>query len=393
MALPFAARQHFLENGYAILPNVLSSSVVERLRTGALAATTARARTFADLPRLTTLLKSTPKFSDPLYGGVMTHLQRRQYIVRHYREVRRQKRQLRRAAKAFLAGRDVSQLGGDEMWKLSELVAAEAMKMSGKGCTSTVKTDAQMLVAIDEYRANAWMTDAGLEAALRDAEAFVRPLSTLAEVVGGVSKPVVFGDVPLLRESYGNPVGYHCLAPTIGTRTNARVSKGSGEAAAVSLVLFTYTPTPLCLPPFVLRNSHHAVRAQYLHTVRAERLRRRFAPMEADVRSQLRHFQLDESIVAQPLVTTAADVSTASAATAAAEPVIGPGTVMVVDPHLMMAFGGNMTAQSEVVYRINVVSESARPLMTAPSWIRGWRTMPHEVNFASPVVFPPLYVK
>ncbi|KAK7197975.1 hypothetical protein NESM_000752500 [Novymonas esmeraldas] len=387
MALPFAARQHFLEHGYAIVPNALSSSIVERIRAGALDATTARSRTFADLPNIHSLLKSKPKYSDPLIEGFASHLQKRQYILRYYRDVRRQKRRLRRAAKALLNGRDASELSGEEMWKLSELLSAEALKTSGRGCTSTVKTDSQMLMAIDQYRANAWMTNAALEAALRDTEAFMRPLAQLAEIVGGVERPVIFGDVPLLRKAYGNPVGYHCLAPTIGARTNARASKGGGGATAVSMVLFTYTPTPLCLPPFVMRHSQHAVRHQYLHNVRADQLWRRFAPTEADMRDQLRHFHFDESVVGQSLVS-----SPATSDSAAAMPVIGPGTVMVVDPHLMMAFGANMTAQSEVVYRINVVSETARPSLTPPSWVRGWRTMPQEVHFASPLVFPPLHV-
>ncbi|KAG5491266.1 hypothetical protein JIQ42_01164 [Leishmania sp. Namibia] len=387
MALPFAARQHFLEHGFAIVPNVLSSSMVHHIRSGALAATTARFRSFAHLPDIHSLLKSKPKYTDPLYEGLMSRLQKRQYVFRYYRDMMRQKRRLRRAAKIFLGGRDVSELSREEMWKLSEMISAEVQKVSGRGCTSTVRTDPQMLTAIDRYRANAWMTNTQLEAALRDAEEFVKPLSQLAEFVGGVARPVIFGDVPLLREAYGNPVGYHCLAPTIGTRTNARVSKGGGEAAAVSMVLFTYTPTPLRLPPFVMHNSQHAVRAQYLNSVRAEQLWRPFAPLEADIRDQLRCFQFDPSVMAQPLL-----AETATSSSTAAAPSIGPGTVMVIDPHLMMAFGGNMTPQREVIYRINVVAENARPHLMAPSWIRGWRTVPQEVNFASPVVFPPLYV-
>jgi hypothetical protein len=400
MALPFAARQHFLEHGYAILPNVLSAEMVSRIRTNALASTLARAKCFADLPNIQSLLKTQPKVMDPLFDNVMSHLEKRRYVLRYYRHMKKQKRQLRREAKQFLNGRDVSQLSGDEVWKLSEMLSAAAMKMSGKGCTSTVHTDAQMLLAINEYRANAWMTNTALEAALRDPIEFVQPLSQLAAIVGGVEKPVIFGDAPLLREAYGNPVGYHCTAPLIGTRTNARMSKGGGDAAAVSLILFTYTPSSMCLAPYVMQKSHHAVREQYLHRVRAERLHRRFAPMEADIRDQLRLFQFDVSVVAEPLIAPAATAAAAAAASppplsstssSPCVPPITPGSVMVVDPHLMMAFGANFTNENEVIYRLNVVAERARPFLQAPSWIRGWRTMPQEVNFASPVVFPPLY--
>lgn len=402
MALPFAARQHFLEHGYAVLPNVLSPDMVSRIRTNALASTLARAKYFAELPNIHSLLQSKPKVMDPLFSNVMSHLEKRRYVLRYYRQVRRQKRQLRRAAKAFLNGRDVSQLSGEEMWQLSEMLSAAAMKMSGKGCTSTVHTDAQMLLAINEFRANAWMTNTALEAALRDEKEFIQPLSQIAEIVGGVDRPVIFGDAPLLREAYGNPVGYHCTAPLIGTRTNSPLSKSSGDVAAVSLILFTYTPSSTCLPPYVMRHSQHAVRQQYLNRVKAERLRRRFAAMEVDMRDQLRFFEFDASVVADPLVPTSATTvlsqSSASAtqtAAAASSPMssIGPGSVMVVDPHLMMAFGANLTNEHEVIYRLNIVSEKARPFLPAPSWIHGWRTMPQEVSFASPVVFPPLYLK
>ncbi|KPI85351.1 hypothetical protein ABL78_5575 [Leptomonas seymouri] len=383
--LPFAARQHFLEHGYAILPNVLSEEMVSRIRTNALSSTLARSKYFAGLPNIQSLLQSKPKMSDPLFDNVMSHLEKRRYILRYHRQMKRHKRQLRRAAKAFLKGRDVSQLSGEEMWKLSELLSAAAMKMSGKGCTSTIHSDPQMLLAINEYRSNAWMTSSALEAALRDTEAFVKPLSQVVEIVGGVERAVIFSDAPLLREAYGNPVGYHCTAPLIGTRTNARMSKGGGDAAAVSLILFTYTPTSTCLAPYVMRNSQHAVRQQYLHRVRAERLRRCFAPMEVDVRDQLRFFRFDASVVGEPIISSSGLTSPSFAP-------IGPGSVMVVDPHLMMAFSANFTSQDEVIYRLNIVSENARPYLSAPSWIHGWRTMPQEVNFASPAVFPPLYI-
>lgn len=407
MTLPFAARQHFLEHGYAILPNVLSQETASRLRANALTATTTRAKCFADLPNIHSVLQSKPKVMDPLFDNVMSHLEKRRYVLRYYRQMKRQKRQLRRAARQLLNGRDVSQLTGEEMWQLSELVAAAAQKMRGKGCTSTVHTDPQMLLAINQFRANAWMTHSGLEATLRDVDAVVRPLSQVAEIVGGVEAPVIFGDAPLLREAYGNPVGYHCTAPLIGTRTNARASAGGGAAPAVTLILFTHTPSSACLAPYVMQNSHLAVRKQYLHRVRAERLRRPFAPMEADMRDQLRHFQFDASVVGVPLVADAAhdmpqSISTtdssapspsSSTLPPAEGPAIGPGTVMAVDPHLMMGFSANFTHESEVIYRLNIVSETARPFLQSPSWIRGWRTMPQEVNFASPVVFPPLYIK
>lgn len=385
MALPFAARQHFLEHGYAIIPNVLSADVVGRICESATASVVARARYFTELPLIEQLLKSKPKYSDPVYETMMSHIEKRRFLLRYYRHMKRQKRQLRRVAKDFLNGRSTSDLSGEELWKLSELVSAAALRMSGKGCTSTVRNDPQMLSAINEYRVNAWMTNSALETVIRDGPGFCAPVAELAEVVGGVERPVLFSDAPVFRGPYGNPVGYHCTAPCIGTRTNGK-SEG-GQLPAVTIVIFTHTPSNLCLSPYILANSHRTVKEQYARQVRPETLFPRFLPMEADMRDQLRRFHFDDPVVAVPLL------STAPSATDSSAPLLCPGTVMVVDPHLMMAFGPNLTSDKCLVYRINVVSEDARPFLSAPSWIRGWRTVPREVSFSAPVVFPPLYAK
>lgn len=377
MTLPLAARQHFLENGYAILPDVIPAETVHKIRTGALAATISRSRYFNNLPTMESVLRCTPKFSDPLFSKMKAQVEKREYLKRYYREGRRQRRAVTRAAREFLRGRNRSQLSGDELWQLSEILAAAAQRFSGRGCTNTVDTDPQMLMAINDYRANAWMTNDILKDVLYHDNALKSSLSTLAEIVGGVEKPVVFGDAPLLRERFGNSVAYQATAPLFGTHTNHAVNARTCQPA-VTLVLFTYTPSATVMAPHVLTNSHHFVRQQYVHRVAPRKLFSPFQPLETHIPSQVAHFLFDATVVGKSLVDGKAAAPK-------------KGSVMVLDPHLMVSFGPNYNNSDEVIYRLNIVSESAKPYLQSPSWVRGWRSMPHEVHFASPVVFPPLY--
>lgn len=388
-ALPFSARQQFLQKGYAILPNALPLATVQRIRAGALQSTTARSRFFYNLPNMEELLKSNQsKMSDPFLDPLLTQIDKRRFLLRYYKQLKRQRRQLTRTVRKFLNGRTREDLSPEELWRLSELVVLEAHKASGRGCTSTVHNDAQLLASIDNYRANAWMTSADLTEVLTSDQDLKSALATVAEIVGGVEKPVVFGDSPLLRPVFGNPVGYHCTAPVIGTRTNA--PQRGGGVPAVTLLIFTYVPTRQRLEPHVLENSHKFVRDQYIHQVHPRRLFSTFLPLEAHIPQTLQQFHFDSSVVGRSLLDCEGSSNSSSGGADGSGP-IGAGTVVAVDPHLMMAFGPNATWDDEVVYRLNVVNEEARPFLSAPSWVRGWRSLPREVHFASPVMFPPLY--
>lgn len=386
----FAARQQFLQHGYAVLPGAVERSTAESIRAGALSSTLARSRFFYHVPQVEDLLKSrsAAQQSAAFPDSVLVEMQKRKALLQHYRKLKRQRRRLTRTVRTFLNGRTREDLSPADLWKLSELLALEASKASGRGCTSTVHDDPQMLASINRYRANAWMTNEALRSVLRMDAALKSSLAAMAEMVGGVDQPVVFGDSPLLRPAFGNPVGYHCTAPMIGTRTNARPpqGRGSGSAPAVTLLVFTYAASKHCLEPYVLQNSHRFVQEQYIHRVPPQELFSFFMPHEAHIPFALQQFCFDRSVVGRSLLPVGGgDGKTAGTSG------ISPGTVMVVDPHIMMAFGPNLGWESEVVYRLNVVSEGALPFLAAPSWIRGWRSLPREVHFASPVVFPPLY--
>ncbi|EPY40067.1 hypothetical protein AGDE_03861 [Angomonas deanei] len=309
--------------------------------------------------------------SDPLYDALHSHLHKRKVLLEFYKQQRRRKRRSAALAAKLLKGRKIESLSGDEMYQLSQLMAEEVKKAFGKNCTSTVKNDPQMLAAINQYRANLWMTDDALGELIHHRDEFVRPIGELAEVVGGVDRPVLFGDVANLRHPYGNPVAYQCMAPQIGTRTNPTGKK----EVAVSMVVFTHKPHKLLFEPHVLRNSHRCVREQYGQQVSPKHLAVRFLPMEVHIPEQIKRFTFDKTVVGEPLNCDA----------------IEPGSVLVMDPHLMTAFGPNFTNAVEVLYRINVVSETAKPSVKPPSWIRGWRSTAGEINFISPKVFPRLY--
>ncbi|CBH14609.1 hypothetical protein, conserved [Trypanosoma brucei gambiense DAL972] len=366
---PFVARQQYLENGYAILPNALSPSLVGPLREALIASTVARSRYFIDMPDIESMLKSKGKLSDPLYTNVMARLRKRKHILRQYRAEKRQRRRLAEVAAKVLNGRKKEDLSGEELWKLSEALTKEVAKMSGRGCQATIFNDPQMLRAINEYRCNVWMTNKDLQHIVRD-RSFAELIGGVATNVGGVDRPVLFSDAPMLREPYGSPFGYHCTAPTIGVKTN------SSRTSCVSLLVFTHQPDSQTMPLFVLKGSHRFVKEQYITRISPGDLWMPFIPMETHIPEQLKRFNFDSSVVGVPIEGGDA---------------IGPGTIIAVDPHLMIGMGCNASPSRVVVYRMNVVSEDATPFMGAPSWIVGWRSLRSEVSFSAPVVFPPLH--
>ncbi|ESL07370.1 hypothetical protein TRSC58_04940 [Trypanosoma rangeli SC58] len=366
-----AARQHFLQHGYAILPAVVGASVVERLRPALTASTVARARYFLEVPDIESMLKSKAKLSDPLYTKVMARLQRRKYMQHLYHAEKRRRKRLTEVAAKFLNGRKKEDLTGEELWKLSEILAREIVKISGKGCQSTIQNDPQMLRAINEYRCNVWMTNKELEGIVRDFS-FWGPIGTIATKVGGVGRPVLFADAPMFREPYGGPFGYHCTAPSIGVKANGN------QPPAVSLLVFTHHPDKQTMPMFVLKGSHRFVQEQYLTQVSPGDLSLPFLPMESHIPEQLQRFKFDDSVVGAPIEGGDA---------------IGPGTVVVFHPCLMIGMGANASTERVTVYKLNLVAENAPPFLKAPSWITAWRSFPREVSFASPVVFPPFFDK
>ncbi|KAH9601431.1 hypothetical protein LSM04_001732 [Trypanosoma melophagium] len=369
VSIPFAARQQFLEHGYAILPAVLPTPLVNRLKDALISSTIARSRCLIDVPDIESMLKCKSKLSDPLYAKVVTRLERRKYLLRMYRAEKRRGKQLSKIASKFLNGRKKEDLTGEELWKLSEILTTEVAKMSGKGCQSTIQNDPQMLRAINEYRCNVWMTNRELQVLVRDSS-FWKPLGTIATDVGGVERPVLFSDAPMFREPYGSPFGYHCTAPTFGVRTNSR------QVYAVTLLVFTHSPNQQQMPLYILKNSHRFVREQYIKCVPPTDLSTPFLPMESHIPEQLKRFKFDNSVIGS----LAEGVET-----------ISPGTIIAVDPHLMIGLGTNASTERVVVYKLNLVAEDAPPFMKSPSWVTSWRSLPREVNFASPTVFPPFF--
>lgn len=373
----FAARQDFLQKGYAILPHALHEGLASRIRAAVLASTLERSQHFANWPSIYSLPLAPAVHSDSQMNSVLSQLEKRRVLLRCYRQMRRRRRQQAKVVRRFLNGRATTDLTEEELWELGELVSQAALNFKGKFCTSTIANDPQMLRAINAHGANAWMTNSELREIVESDDAgFKQPLAQIAEIVGGVERPVVFGDSPVLRLSYGNAIAYQCTAPLIGVRTNP----SSGLSVAATLILFTHTPSSMVLSPHILENSHRPVQEQYIRSVEPNLLVSRYRPMESHMPSQLKHFHLDESVRAVPLLSSTS-----------ASPSIGPGTVMIVNPHLMVGFGPNFSQHDEVVYRLHVIRQDAKPYMRAPSWIRGWRMTPHEINFNSPVVFPTLF--
>lgn len=451
--LPFAARQHFLEHGWSLARNALNPSTVSLLRAASLAAASARWKQLCDIPSIDVIFqRRQSKFSDPPLQHLVTHLEKRRFLLRYFRMIRRQRREQRKMIEKLLNGQKKEDLSEEEICKLSVLLQKEMLKKRGRSsiisCDRTIHNDPQMLQAISEYRANLWMTHQPLESLLRSA-AVAEVLGKLAEEIGGVDKPVLFGDAPLVRDAFGGGIGYQCTAPLFGTRTTK-----SRRNVAVTFIPFTFTPSTFCLEPHaIIRpctlgssfssfplsrdkivSSHHIIRSflsdgggdksnknskhhrsamgllhelsspfllnEYHIPFQLQRLFRFGLPSETTVRNGMHPEQRTvqnaeekewrgESFISlcssSPLNKTDENCTTFCR-----ECSIAAGDVLIVDPHLLVAFGPNLTASPEVVYRLNIVSETAKPFMGSPSWIRGWRSLPQEVSFGARTVFPPL---
>ncbi|CCW68891.1 unnamed protein product [Phytomonas sp. Hart1] len=369
----FAARQNFLSKGYAILHNIIPPKVVEKLRDETLAATRARPAVFKEVPSLENIFQvHSQRSSIVVDSQLKLQLKKRNFVLQYYKQAMKNKREMKKIAQKYSKSQDMTLLSGDELWELSKLIAQEAARpSSSKHCTSTIENDPQMLAAIDEYRANAWMTNPALGKILQSDVNLKASLARLSEFVGAVENPVIFGDTPLLREAFGNPIGYHITAPSIGVRTNSRDTLN-----AVTLVLFTFSPSSSKLPLFVMENSHRCIVNQYIHDVTPCHLFSPFSPAESHVAYQLKQFSLNSNVIGKIVDDMDA---------------IRAGSVMVVDPHLLFGFGPNLSWEGEVVYKLNIVNKEAVPYLEAPSWIHGWRSFPQDINFNSPIVFPPLY--
>lgn len=454
--LPFAARHHFLEHGWALARNVLDPSTIRALHAASLEAASARWKQLCAVPSIDVIFRQRQsKFSDPPLQHMVTHLEKRRYLLQYFRKVRHHRKEQRRMVKEVLGGRRKEDLTEEEICNLSTLLQDKVLKNGQKHSSilfdCTIYNDPQMLQAISEYRTNLWMTYPPLEALLRSS-AVASALGKLAEEIGGIEKPVVFGDSPLLRDAFGGGVSYQCTAPLFGVRTTKRRPN-----VAVTLIPFTFAPASFCLEPHVLTRpfslasssltfsshsdengnilpSHRFIQSFLLgdgknssHTSgrrrgTTERLQALFSPFllneyhipfqlqqllqfgippeaasqtapcsECEVPSKaVNGYWRGESLLSLCSSSTTQNTAERAPAARRSDSSIAAGDVLIVDPHLLLAFGPNLTACPEVVYRINVVSQSTKPFMGSPSWIRGWRSLPQEVNFAAPKVFPPL---
>lgn len=374
--LPFVARQHFLEKGYYIVRNVFSGNDLQEVRTAAMEAAVSRRHQLHHIPRIETVFRQKAKFSDPSLTKMVSHLEKRRYILEYYRMVRRERRERTKLIQKFLKGRKKEDLSEEELYKLAVLIQQHVKggAACGRQCDRTIYNDTQMLHAITEHRANLWMTNKKLEKVLRS-DYFKEALGRIATEVGGVENPVIFSDSPLYREAYGGGVGYHCSASQIGIRTTAQRS-----SLAVTLAVFTFAPSPLCFEPHILDGSHLPVRAQLNRCPQLiSKLYTPFPVSEYHVPFALQQQfpGLDSTIVGKSLLSTGSVDMT-------------PGDVLVINPHLMVAYGPNFTPNPELVYRLHVVNEEAKPYLRSPSWIRSWRSLKKEVDFRSPIVFPTL---
>lgn len=384
--LPFALRQHYLQYGYCVVPghhifntanetgvqpppSTVSASAVEHLRLLVLQATNARSKEFLSLPTMESILKSATKLTDPTYERMLRRMKQYQENRARRQRLRRKYLRLKRKHAANTPTRVSGGASGEDVWRLTQAVLEELESLKrSENCGSTIANDPQLLKAIEEYRVNLWMTDRGIEAAIRGE--LGKALGRVAQEVAGVDSPVLFSDSPIARPAFGRPVLFHISAPTIGVSFDAPTS------AATTLLVFTHAASCTSMQPFIIRSSRDRVRSQLWGPTRCvdpTKLELRFSPLESHIPHMTQHFRLGDDAVSEPLTG------------------VMPGDTIVLDPHTMIGFGPNLSGDSNVVYRANVVSRSSTPSLQCLSWLVGWRSSPSRVKFSADVVFPRLY--
>lgn len=398
----FALRQTYLQNGFALIPNVLDAPSCDRLRRALNSAVTARGQQFLRVPSIETVIKNTTKVHDPTYERMMKRMERQKLAKQRRREVRLQLFNVRRAeayqkldkklraeGRVDLANRirdkqraraglpssasssaSSSSLTGEDILRMSQQIA-EKVRVGNlaKHCDRTVDNDPQLLKAIMEHRCNVWMTNREVASFVRE-EATRCKLGDIAATVGGVDRPVLFADSPIARPPLGRPVYFHCSAPTIGTASLA--VPHTARYKAVTLLLFPQEVSAVSLQLSVVHGSHHKVRTQ-LGSIRPSDLALTFLPMESHMPEMTKLFDGLGDCRVEAITN------------------IEAGSVMVVDPCLLLSFGPNFSLVNGLVYRMHVVDVSERPSLRPHSWIQSWRSSASHIDFDSPIVFPPLY--
>lgn len=399
--IPFALRQQYLANGFAVVPREVAWPAIaapspkvdlEALKAALMSACRARSSQFIKVPSIEQVVKSSTRVSDPTYDKLMKRLSEYQRKKKKYKELRQKYLAARRGARSIretmmkgegkqvkmstASTADPSRLDKKsvDVWKLSQEILQQLQKeRKPELCDSTVDNDPQLLSAISDHRVNLWMTSKVIEQAVRGE--FGKCIGRIAEDVGGVERPVLFNDAPIYRDALGRPFCYHCNAPWIGIKHGA-----TPDNASVCVYLCTDDVNECSLFAHVLMNSHMAVRSQLKMPhgcseahVDPNKLLLSFIPMESHMPFMTKHFSFGDEVVGRPLT------------------MLRKGDVVVVNPFMMIGFGPNLLMDERVVWKLNVVSAESQPCLRLPSWVQSWRTSPQQVNFKAATVFPRLH--
>jgi hypothetical protein len=386
-------RAQFQSHGFVVIERFLDAAAVASLRGGVKKGVEERAEHFLACPKTLDILKQERETADPdpLYSKFV---QRFKEVSKRKAAERKKKRAAIRAAKRGLdpappasIATDVAKpppklvkdATGDDVLDMARRIAQQLVKTPA--VHSSVYNDPVRLKAINTHKCNVWMTSDAVKAHAFGSVG--KAIGEVASQVAGVPRPVLFGDRPMLRDTFYKPTLLHCGAPFMGVEQfyrrddSCNVNDEGNALLACVAWLFMDDSERLRSPFWYVDNSHTLVAEELRKGVRSgvdvRRLTNLFPPVDSDISLWLQHFP------------------TLQSSGTAKELMIRAGSLVLADPHLLMGLGPNFGRNQHVSLQCLVVSSESKPSIHPASWVREWKSTSKGVDFKNEVIFPRLF--
>jgi hypothetical protein len=315
-----AERQHFLTNGWAVVRDAFPQATAMRLRELGAAAVRARPDAFPQYP---TIASSCREYWLDEAATVEAMVSRRRRILTRLAALKRKRRGL---------PPKVAPATGSEIMAMTQLLMKRSL-------VSPAVRD-----AVDRTRKNIWMTCPAIEKELCGG-----PLGALAgrvaEEIGGVERPVLAADSPLLQEPFGAPMAFAMAAPLFPV--DPRVS------AAVSVWAFTHTSSASKSSVHLLRPVERCALQRQLHRLYENGTPLTFPrEMETVTNTMTRLFDLPSCGTVSETVS------------------VQEGSVLIVDPYVFVGMGPNYDTCETLALQLLIADRNAELCLTSPSWVQ-----------------------
>ena len=334
-------RQHFLDDGWAIVRDVLPKDYALQLRKIGSCAVRARPKAFIAFP---TLSDSAKEFYEPEAEMLNKLLSKRRRLLKRYELLKKTQRE-RRGLQA-----PSPPATGEEIMAMVALLASQTERAPA------------VHEAIDATRKNIWMTSRDVEREVR--EGLLGEIAgNLAMEVGGVESPSLVADSPVLQEGLGAPFGFNISAPYFPVDTL--------RSSCVSLWVFTHRSSTEKSAVHVLRRTGGLVKRQL--SVKLEKgglaLTRE---LETQVDSVTKQFDLGRGNLVPDVVE------------------VSEGSILIVDPHEFVGLGPNYDTSETFALQLMVADARSSVFLQSPSWVQRWAREAVVPELSSDAFFPTL---